>query len=140
MRNRFIAVAVAVLAIAAVSAGCSPHNDKVPQRTARITLDDNSLTSHAVSCSQVQWMLTVDIDAAPARVQMMLNLKSDKPVPESVAIDNLNNFTGVANTQVGSAQAVFTKNSYTVTGAAQGTNPDDVNNPKTATFRITVNC
>ncbi len=140
MRNRFIAATVAVLAIAGISSGCSRNTDKVPQRTAHITLDGNSLTSHAVACSQVQWMLTVDIDAAPARVQMMLNLQRDKPVPESVAIDDLNNFTGVANAQVGSAQAVFGNNSYTVTGAAQGTDPDNVNTPRTATFRISVNC
>ncbi len=140
MRNRFIAATVAVLATAAVSTGCSPRTDKVPQRTAHITLDDHSLTSHAVACSQVQWMLTVDIDAAPARVQMMLDLQRDKPVPESVAIDNLNNFTGVANARVGSAQAVFANNGYTVTGSAQGTNPDDVNSPRTASFRISVNC
>ncbi len=140
MSTRVIAAAVAVLASTGVNAGCSPRADKVPQPTARITLDGHSLTSHAVACSQVQWMLTVDVDAAPARVQMMLDLQRDRPVPESVAIDHLNGFTGVANARVGNAQAVFANNAYTVTGDAQGTDPDNVNTPRTAAFRILVNC
>lgn len=140
MRYRFIAAAVTASALAGVTAGCSAHANKVPQKTAHITVDGNTRTSHAVSCSQVQWMLTMDINAAPARVKMLLNLQRGRPEPETVNIENLDGFTGVANAEVGNAQASFAGDTYTVTGAAQGTNPNDVNHPRTAAFRISANC
>jgi ipoprotein LpqH len=137
---RFIAAVVTASAVGAVSCGCSPHADKVAQKTAQITLDGNTHTSHAVSCTQVEWLLTVDISAAPARVKMVLNLEHGKPQARSVDFDNVNGFTGVAGNDTGSVHAEFARDTYTVSGAAQGTNPNDVNHPRTADFRISAKC
>ena len=140
MKKRFIATAVTVSMLAACSAGCSPRAAKVPQSTAHITMNGNTLTSHAVSCTQVEWLLTVNISAAPARVRMVLKLDSGKPKPESVNIDNLDGFSGVADAGAGNAEAVFSGDTYTVTGTAQGTNPQDPSTPTTADFRISARC
>jgi lipoprotein LpqH len=134
---RFVA---AVMTASAVGCGCTPHAEKVSQRTARITVDGSTRTSHAVSCTQVEWLLTVDISAAPARVKMLLDLEHGKPQPRSVDFEDVNGFTGVAGNEPGSVHADFSGETYTVSGAAQGTNPQDVNHPRTADFRITAQC
>ena len=77
------------------------------QKTARITVDNNTRTSHAVTCNQVQWLLTANITAAPANVRVLLKLDSEKPKLESVNIDNFAGFTGVADVGAGDAKAVF---------------------------------
>ena len=140
MRYRFIAAALTVSALAVPTSGCFKQQDKVPQRTAHITVDGKSRTSHAVNCTQVQWLLTVAITAAPARINMVLNTQRGEPEPETVSIENLDGFNGVANAAVGRAHAGFANDTYTVTGSAQGTNPTDVNHPRTVDFRISANC
>jgi hypothetical protein len=137
---RFIAAVVTASAIGVVSCGCSPHADKVAQKTAQITVDGSTRTSHAVACTQVEWLLTVDINAAPARVKMVLDLDHGKPQPRTVDFDNVNGFTGVAGNNVGNVHAQFVGDTYTVSGVAQGTNPNDVNHPKTANFRVSAKC
>lgn len=140
MSNRFAATVVMASILLAGSSGCSLHTDKVPQKTARITVNNFTRTSHAVSCTQVQWLLTADIGAAPAHVNAVLRLDRDQPTPESVHIDNFEGFTGLANTSVGKAKAAFSNNTYTITGTAQGTDPEDANTPATADFKIEVGC
>jgi lipoprotein LpqH len=137
---RFIAAVVTASAVGALGCGCSPHAGKVAQKTAQITVDGNTQTSHAVSCTQVEWLLTVDISAAPARVKMVLDLEHGKPQARSVDFDNVNGFTGNAGTGEGNVHAEFSGETYTVSGAAQGTNPDNVNEPRTAEFRISAKC
>ncbi|GFG75159.1 lipoprotein LpqH [Mycobacterium botniense] len=138
MSQRFCAMVLTALVLATASAACSGHT--VPQKTARITVDNNTRTSQAVSCTQLQWLLTMDISATPAHVRAVLNLQADKPKPESVNIDNFNGFSGIADSGAGSAQAAFAHDTYTITGAAQQTNPDNPNTPTTATFRIEAKC
>jgi len=114
--------------------------EKLPQKTARITVDNITRTSHAVSCSQVQWLLTADIGAAPARVQVVVKLDSGKPKVESVNIDDFEGFTGVADAQAGDAAVVFANDTYTITGAAQGAKRKDPSVSTTAPFKIEVGC
>lgn len=140
MKNHPIAAAVIASLLAAASPGCTARPEKVPQKTARITMNGNTHTSHAVSCTQLQWILTVNISAAPAHIQVVLKLDSDKPKPESVNIDNLDGFTGAADAGVGDAEAFFTGTTYTITGTAQGSNPRDPNTPLTKSFRIEAGC
>jgi hypothetical protein len=121
VRNRIVAAAVIALAVMAGGLGCSP-SQTVPQKTARITVDGNTRTSHAVSCTQVEWLVSVDVGAAPGSVQAMLRLQSDNPKAESVNINNVNGFTGVADAGAGTAKATFTNGTYRITGTAQGTN------------------
>jgi lipoprotein LpqH len=140
VRVRFVAAAVTASVLVLSTSGCFLRAEKVPQKTARVTVNNVTRTSHAVSCTQVQWLLTADISAAPAHVQAVLRLDADKPKPESVHIDNFGSFTGVSDAGVGKAKASFAGDTYTITGTAQGTDPDNPNTPATADFKIEVSC
>jgi ipoprotein LpqH len=120
-------------------AGCF-GSDKVTEKTARITVDNNTRTSHAITCNQVQWLLTANIAAAPANVQVSLNLDSEQPKIQSVNIDNFAGFTGVADAGAGDAKAVFADGRYTITGTAKGSQLNDPRVSLTAPFRIEVGC
>lgn len=138
MGGRFVTAAVTVLVVASC-AGCF-GSDKVTAKTARITVDNNTRTSHDVTCNQVQWLLTANIAAAPATVRVLLELDSEKPKIQSVNIDNFAGFTGVADVGAGDAKAVFADGRYTITGTAQGSQLNDPRVSLTAPFKIEVGC
>lgn len=140
MRDRFVARVVTAAALVAACSGCFLRAEKLPQKTARITVDNITRTSHAVSCTQVQWLLTADISAAPARVRVVLKLDSEKPMPESVNIDDFEGFTGVADARAGNAAAVFASDTYTISGKAQGSKRKDASALTAAPFKIEVGC
>lgn len=139
MSNRFVTAAVLALALALAGSGCYGQSKTLPQKTARITIDGNTRTSHAITCGQVQSLLTVEISAAPARVRMLLRL-DDTVTPENVDINDFNGFTGVANAGAGKAEAAFSGSTYTVSGTAQGPNLEHPETTKTADFHIEVQC
>jgi ipoprotein LpqH len=138
--NRFVTAAVTVLVILASCSGCFARSEKVAQRTAHVTVDNRTRTSHAVTCNQVQWLLTANITAAPATVRVMLKLDSDKPKLESVNIENFAGFTGVADRGAGEGNAVFAKGIYTITGTAEGSQRNDPRISLSAPFKIEVGC
>ena len=138
MSSRFVTAAVTALVVASC-AGCL-HSEKPNQHTARITVDNNTRISHAVTCNQVQWLLTANIAAAPASVRVLLKLDSEKPKLESVNIDNFAGFTGVSDSGAGDAKAVFANGMYTITGTAQGSKLNDPRVSLTAPFKIEVGC
>jgi hypothetical protein len=140
VKFRSIAAAVTAVALIAGSSGCSQQANKVPQKTARVTVNDETRTSHAVSCTQVQWSLAVDISAAPAQVRAVLQLEPDGPKPQSVNIDNFNGFTGLADTDNGHAEATFASNTYHITGTAHVPNLEDPSKPGKTDFTIDVTC
>ncbi|MGO8963911.1 lipoprotein LpqH [Mycobacterium sp.] len=140
MGRRIVTAALIALLVAASCSGCFLHDDKVAQKTARITVDNNTRTSHAVSCSQVEWLLTADITAAPASVRVLLKLDSDKPKLESVDINNFAGFSGVANSGAGDTKIRFANDTYTITGTAEGSQLDDPRVSVTAPFKIEVGC
>ncbi|MFZ0904152.1 MAG: lipoprotein LpqH [Mycobacterium sp.] len=140
MGGRFVTAAVTVLVVVASCAGCFMRSDKVAQQTARITVDNNTRTSHAVTCNQVQWLLTANITAAPATVQVLLKLDSEKPKLESVNFNNFAGFTGVSDAGAGDAKAVFANGTYTITGTAEGSKLNDPRVSFTAPFKIEVGC
>jgi ipoprotein LpqH len=137
--GRFVTAAVTVLVVVASCAGCF-SSQKVTEKTARITVDNNTRTSHAVTCNQVQWLLTANIAAAPANVRVLLKLDSEKPKLESVNIDNFAGFTGVADAGAGDAKAIFANGTYTITGTAEGSQLNDPRVSLTAPFKIEVGC
>ncbi len=139
MGARFVTSAVVVLVVASC-AGCFARSEKPTQQTARITVDNNTRTSHAVTCDQVQWLLTAHIAAAPASVRVLLKLDSEKPKLESVNIDNFAGFTGVADAGAGDAKVVFANGTYTITGTAEGSQLNDPRVSLTAPFKIEVGC
>jgi len=138
--RRLVTGAVIALLVAASCSGCFLHDDKVAQKTARITVGNNTRTSHAVSCSQVEWLLTADITAAPASVRVLLRLDPDKPKLESVDINNFAGFSGVANSGAGDTKIRFANDTYTITGTAEGSQLDDPRVSVTAPFKIEVGC
>ena len=138
MGGRFVTAAVTVLVVGSC-AGCFGSN-KATEKTARITVDNNTRTSHAITCNQVQWLLTANIAAAPANVRVLLKLDSEKPKIESVNIENFAGFTGVADAGAGDAKAVFADGRYTITGTAQGSQLNDPRVSLTAPFKIEVGC
>jgi len=137
--NRSVIAAVIVVVVASC-AGCFTHSAKPTEQTARITVDNNTRTSHAVTCDQVQWLLTAHIAAAPASVRVLLKLDSEKPKLESVNIDNFAGFTGVADAGAGDAKVAFADGTYTITGTAEGSRLNDPRVSLTAPFKIEVGC
>jgi hypothetical protein len=140
VRGRLIAATVTASVLVASCSGCFMRAEKVPQKTAHITVNNNSRTSHAVTCNQVQWLLSADISAAPAHVRVALKLDSEKPKVESVNIENFEGFTGVADVGAGKAAVVFAGNRYTITGEAEGSQRGDPSISTTAPFRIEMGC
>ena len=139
MGRRLITAAVGASLVAASCAGCFT-DDKVTQKTARITVDKNTRTSHAVTCNQVDWLLTANISAAPANVRVLLKLDPETPKVESVNFDNFAGFSGVSDSGAGEAKVRFANNTYTITGTAQGSQLNDPRVSMTAPFSIEVGC
>src|SRR5262249_19527529 len=108
--------------------------------TARITVNGNTRTTHVVTCTQLQWTLTIDITAGPARVTAVVQLEGEKPTPTSVDIADFDGFSGNAGQGIGNVDAAFADSTYTLTGTAQRTNSDNPNNPTTAPYRIEAQC
>jgi Mycobacterium 19 kDa lipoprotein antigen len=140
VRKRLVTAAALASLVAASCSGCSLHDDKATQKTARITVDNSTRTSHAVTCSQVEWLLTANISAAPASVRVLLKLDSEKPKLESVDINNFAGFSGVANSGAGDTKIRFVNDTYTITGTAEGSQLNDPRVSVTAPFKIEVGC
>jgi lipoprotein LpqH len=139
MGRRLITAAVSASLVAASCAGCFT-SDKAAQKTARITVNKNTRTSHAITCSQVDWLLTANISAAPANVRVLLKLDPETPKVESVNFDNFAGFSGVADSGAGEAKVRFANNTYTITGTAQGSQLNDPRVSMTTPFTIEVGC
>jgi ipoprotein LpqH len=137
--RRLITAAVGASLVAASCSGCFT-NDKATQKTARITVDKNTRISHAVSCSQVNWLLTANISAAPATVRVLLNLDSETPKVESVHFDNFAGFSGISDSGAGQAKIRFANDTYTITGTAEGSQLNDPRLSVTAPFTVEVGC
>jgi hypothetical protein len=140
MHNRPVVAAVIASVVVVTGSGCYGRAKTLPQKTARITVADNSRTSHAVSCTQVQSLLTIDIGAAPAHARVLLRLDPDQPTPQTVDINDFNGFTGVANAAAGQAEAAFTDSTYTITGSAEGPDLEHPDTRRTASFQIEAQC
>ena len=140
MRQRLVAAAVSVALVSACATGCFSQDDRTTQKTAHITVDNNSRTSHAITCNQVNWLLTANISVAPANVQVLLRLDPDKTTVESVHFDNFAGFSGVSNSGAGEAKIRVSKDVYTITGTAQGSQVDDSHVSVTKPFTVEVGC
>jgi ipoprotein LpqH len=138
--RRLVTATVSASLVAAFCAGCFTHDQTVPQKTAKITVDNTTRTSHAVTCSQVDWRLIADISAAPANVHVLLKLDPDKPTLESVHFDNFEGFSGVANSGAGATTIHFANDTYTITGTAEGSQVNDPHVSVTRPFSIEMGC
>jgi lipoprotein LpqH len=137
--QRLITAAVSMVLVAAMCSGCFTE-DKATQKTAHITVDNNTRTSHAVTCSQVNWLLTANISAAPANVKVLLRLDPQEPTVESVHFDNFVGFSGVSNSGAGESKIRVAHDTYTITGTAIGTQVNDPRVSVTTPFTVEVGC
>jgi ipoprotein LpqH len=138
--QRLITAAVGTVLVAASCSGCSASDGNATQKTARVTVDNNTRTSHAVTCNQVNWLLTANISAAPANVKVLLRLDPEKPTVESVHFDNFVGFSGVSNSGAGESKIQVAHDTYTITGTASGTQLNDPRVSVTQPFTVEVGC
>lgn len=140
MNRRLLTAAAGAALVAASCSSCFSTDGRATQKTAHITVDNTSRTSHAVTCNQVNWLLTANISVAPANIKVLLRLDPEKPAVESVHFDNFAGFSGVANSGAGDAKVRVANDSYTITGTASGTQVNDSHVSVTAPFTIEVGC
>jgi lipoprotein LpqH len=138
--QRLITAAVGAVLVAASCSGCITRDDKATQKTAHVTVDSNTRTSHAVTCNQVNWLLTANISAAPANVKVLLRLDPEKPTVESVHFDNFVGFSGVSNSGAGESKIRVANGTYTITGTAVGSQVGDPRVSVTTPFTVEVGC
>lgn len=141
-RRRYATAALVAAAVVGC-AGCGAGTAEVPQKTAQVTVNGQSRTSHAVICTQVGWMLSIDITDGSAQTRAMLRLEPDKPKLESVNINDFNGFTGLVDGGAGGAgkaEATFAAGTYHIVGTAERTNLDNPDEPSNGAFTIDVTC
>ena len=121
MRTRFIGLTTALAAVA-VTAGCGLIGtvpNEPSQQSGSITIGDKSRETQSVKCTQTDWALTIWANADPGRARVALTLGGEKPIVETVAIENIDGLNGVSGGDVGKAEATSRgSSSYTITGTA----------------------
>lgn len=143
LRRRYATAAAIAVAVVAGCTGCGAGTAEVPQKSAQVTVNGQTRTSHAVVCTQVDWMLSVDITDGSAQIRTVLRLEPDKPKLESVNINDFNGFTGLVDGGAGGAgkaEATFAAGTYHIVGTAERTNLDNPAEPSNAGFTIDVTC
>ena len=139
MPNQFVPVAIALILVACAS-GCANPPTGERQQPGRITIDGNTHEMQSVSCTQVDWFLTIEATAGPTHAQVSLQLGDQEPTVETVSIGNANGFSGVAGKGLGNVEASASESTWTITGTAEASVPDDPGTPRPAPFRIEAPC
>ena len=142
MGTRMFGLATALTAVA-LTAGCGltgSEPSERPEKSGRITLADKSRPTTVVSCTQVDWLLSIEADAAPGRARASLKLGGDRPIVQTVSIENIDGMGGIAGGDVGKAEAAIVDGTYTITGTAVVSNATDPGGTTTAPFRIEAPC
>ena len=143
MRTRLIGLTTALAAVA-VTAGCgrrAPSRANHPSEPSRITVGDKSRQTESVKCTQVDWALTIWANAKPGRARVSLKLGGEKPIVETVAIENIDGLNGVSGGDVGTAEATISGSSiYTITGTATVTDSAHPVQTQDVPFKIEAPC
>ncbi len=141
MRSRFVPIVAAVL-VAGISSGCSGQADGAARQlpNAKITVDAVTQNTHDITCTQIQWWLTVKASSGPAAIQAILHTEGDRAVIKTVNLDNFDGFHGVAGEGIGHADVTFANDVYTISGDAVGVMPEHPDQSKTVKFRIEARC
>ena len=139
MHNRIVAAAAAFVVIAS-AAGCSEETKPERARNAKITVDGKTQTTSEISCTQVEWSLTIKTTSGSARTDSFLQIGGEKPIAKTVNISNFDGFSGVASEGVGQAEVSLAKNDFIVAGTAEGHDRTHPGNTRTASFRIEAHC
>jgi hypothetical protein len=148
VENRFVAVAGAALAVVAGIAGCSSSPPEVPQPpgtlppvTAHLTINGKDAgTTHAVSCSQVQRLWTIEAGDRASGATAIIE-SGDTVTAKLVEIRNLGGFSGTYwESNGGNADARIVGNTWMIAGTVDGFNTDNPTKPASGTFEIKANC
>jgi hypothetical protein len=139
MPNRF-AVLVTTLIVIAVAAGCSQDTAQGRATTATITVDGQTETTREVSCTQVDWSLSIKTTSGSTRTDTFLQKDGGQATVKTVNISNFDGFNGVAGEGVGKAEASFANSEFVISGTAEGSSPDRPGQTRSVPFRIETSC
>jgi hypothetical protein len=138
--NRSVAKTGVAVVVVATIAGCA-QAETIPRKAARVTIDGNAHSTRPPACSQDQSYRTIDIREHDGRVEAVVLLSGDRVIPQWVKIRSIGGFTGSAwQGGVGDAHVDLAKNTYTITGSAEGINSNNPNKVVTEDFKITAEC
>lgn len=143
MHSRFIVatvMAVAITGIAATSCSTDADGSAKQQPNAQITIDSKTVSTKAITCTKIEWWLTIKASADSGEAQAILRVEGDKPVVKTVNLDGFDGFHGVAGEGNGNVDVKFTDNLYVIAGDAVGTVQDRPDVSKTVRFRIQARC
>ena len=132
-------MAAALILVAGV-AGCSQETKPERATGAKITVDGTTQTTADISCTQVDWALTIKTTSGPSRTTSSLQIGGQQPTAQTVNIENFNGFFGVAGEGIGQTNVSMDKDDYVVSGTAEGSDKDHPGQTRPASFRIQAHC
>jgi ipoprotein LpqH len=139
---RLVGLAGALVAAASAS-GCglvAPPPSQPSEQSGRITIDGHARQTQSVSCSQVQWFLTIDASAEPGHAQAFLQLGGDRPIVQTINIVNIDDINGNIGGDVGNAEASLDGSTYTISGTAVGSDSANPGQTRELPFEIKAPC
>jgi len=136
MHNRV----VAAVALIVVITGCSEDQKLERERVAKITVDGNTQTAHEISCTQVNFAMTIKTTSGTTRTAIFLEIGGEKPIAKTVNISNFEGFNGVAGEGVGQADVSLANGDFVIAGTAEGYGPGNPGKKRSAPFRIETSC
>jgi ipoprotein LpqH len=139
MQHRLICVA-ATLIVVAGTAGCGEETQPEQAKTARITVGGTTQATREVSCTQVDWSMTIETKSGPTRTHSLLQIGGEKPIAKTVDIENFDGFSAVAGEGGGRADVSLANDAYVITGTAEGSDSANPGKTKTVPFRIETPC
>ena len=142
MRTRMIGPMTALTAVVLTS-GCGLTGSEpaeTAEKSGRITFADKSRNTQSVSCTQNEWLLVIDAQAGPGSARASLELGGERPVVNTVSIENLDGLHGTAGRGTGKAEASLAGGTYTISGTAVVSDAARPGQTTTAPFRIEAPC
>jgi hypothetical protein len=136
MHNRF--VAAAALIVIAGAAGCSEESKPERARVAKITVDGKTQTAHEISCTQVEFALTIKTTSGSTRTDTFLEMGGETPIAKTVNISNFDGFSGVAGEGIGQTDVSLANGDFVIAGTAEGYGSGS--KKRSAPFRIETGC
>lgn len=136
MHNRFVAAAALVVVVA----GCSEEQKPERELVAKITVDGKTQTAHEISCTQVDFALTIKTTSGSTRTGTFLQMGGEKPIAKTVNISNFDGFSGVAGEGLGQTDVSVANGDFVIAGTAEGYGPGEPGKKRSAPFRIETSC
>ncbi|MGH3677191.1 MAG: lipoprotein LpqH [Mycobacterium sp.] len=127
----------------AVTAGCglaAPEPSEPSEQSGQIEIGDITRDTQTVSCTQNEWSLTIEANADPGRAEALLQLGGEKPIVETVNIQNVDGRNAFVGGDAGDAEASSRGGTYTITGTAAGSDSANPGQTKDMPFKIEVPC